>query len=280
MVNVLIMTAQIAKSSRSSDFFAAHPVFTHEDFVGAHSSNGRSPHTSNSILRYQVKAGRLVRIKRGIYATVPFGVQPSEFQPDPALVATHLRSDAVVAYHSALAFHGRAHSTWWYTQYMSAARVRSFVFRAVDFVGIQAPKVVRELDDFGGGVQTRPHAGGQVRVMSLERTLVDLLHSPEHGGGWEEIWRSLESVEYFDLERVVEFTLRMDSALTTARVGFILEQHRELWMVDAKHLNTLEAHALRQPSYLDRRRERGKLVHRWNLIVPERVLHRQWEEPL
>ena len=39
----------------------------------------------------------------------------------------------------------------------------------------------------------RPHAGGQVRVTSLERSLVDLLHSPEHGGGWEEIWRSLEA---------------------------------------------------------------------------------------
>lgn len=193
------MTAQTDKFVRPRDFFATHPVFTHAEFVAAHTAGGRNPLTSNSLLARQVTAGRLLRVKRGVYATVPVGADPRSFQPDPALVATHLRDDAVVAYHSALAFHGHAYSIWWRTQYLTAARVRPFTFRGIEFVGVQAPRVVRDLPDFGGGVQLRPHAGGQVRVTSLERSLVDLLHAPEHGGGWEDIWRSLESVEFFDL---------------------------------------------------------------------------------
>ncbi|MCK4304562.1 MAG: transcriptional regulator [Candidatus Eisenbacteria sp.] len=273
------MVAQTDKFVRPRDFFATHPVFTHADFVAAHTAGGRSPHTSNSLLAKQVACGRLLRVKRGVYATVPTGVQPNDFQPDPFLVATHLRDDAVVAYHSALAFHGHAYSIWWRMQYLTAARVRPFAFRVVEFVGVQAPRAGRDLPDFGGGVQVRPHAGGHVRVTSLERSLVDLLHAPEYGGGWEEIWRSLESVEFFDLAAVIEHVLRLGSALTTARVGFFLEQHREEWMVEDGHLEALAQHAPAQPSYLDRRRKTGKLIHPWNLIVPEQILHRLWEEP-
>ena len=273
------MATQNDKSIHPRDFFASHPVFTHAEFVAAHTAGGRSAHTSNSLLARQVAAGRLLRVKRGVYATVPAGVEPQGFQPDPSLIATHLRDDAVVAYHSALAFHGHAYSIWWRMQYMTAARVRPFSFREVEFVGVQAFRVVRDLSDFGGGVQLRPHAGGQVRVTSLERSLVDLLHAPEHGGGWEEIWRSLESVDFFDLAAVVEHALRLGSALTAARVGFFLEQHREVWMVEDRHLAALARHTPAQPSYVDRRRQPGKLIHPWNLIVPEQVLHRLWEEP-
>lgn len=115
-------------------------------------------------------------------------------------------------------------------------------------------------------------------MTTLERTLVDVLNLPEHGGGWEEIWRSLEAVEFFDLDAVVAYALKLKSALTVARVGFFLDQHREKLMVEDPHLKTLQAHIPKQPSYLDRRRESGKLVSRWNLLVPERVLSRAWEE--
>jgi hypothetical protein len=97
----------------------------------------------------------------------------------------------VVAYHAALAFHGKAYSAWRRVQYLTEERGRSLTFRGQEFVPVQAPLPVRLLPDFGGGVLWRPHAGSEVRVTSLERCLVDLLHVPEQGGGWEEIWRSL-----------------------------------------------------------------------------------------
>ncbi len=273
------MTAQNDKFPGLRDFFAARPVFTHAEFVAAHTSDGRSLNTSNNLLARQVAAGRLARVKRGIYATVPYGVKSKIFHPDPYLVATHLRKDAVVAHHSALSFHGHAYSVRWRMQYLTAARVRPFIFRGMEYVGIQASRSVRDLPEFGGGVLVRPHAGGKVRVTSLERTLVDLLHSPEQGGGWEEIWRSLESVEFFNLDMIIKHAFLLGSALTIARVGFFLDQHREELMVGDVHLDALARHVPSQPSYLDRRREQGRLVHPWNLIVPEQVLHRLWEEP-
>ena len=117
-----------------------------------------------------------------------------------------------------------------------------------------------------------------MRVTTLERTLVDVLDAPQHGGDWEEVWRSLESVEFFDLDAVVAYALQLGSALTVARVGFYLSQHREALMVDEGHLRELRARAPAQPRYLDGRREPGKLVQPWNLVVPARVLRREWAE--
>ena len=46
--------------------------------------------------------------------------------------------------------------------------------------------------------------------------MVDVLHSPALGGGWEEIFRSLSMVEFFDLDAVITYTLALDSAVTAA----------------------------------------------------------------
>ena len=73
---ILVMCARISKSSLARDFFAANPVFTHAEFVAAYTSGGRSEHTSNSLLAKHLAAGRLLRIRRSVYATVPPGVNP------------------------------------------------------------------------------------------------------------------------------------------------------------------------------------------------------------
>ncbi len=270
--------AKSASTPRTLDFFASHPVFTHEEFVAKRTTARRSRHTSNSLLAKYLRAGRLVHVRRGIYAAVPPGIDPNAFCPDPYLVACRLRQDAAVAYHSALEFHGRAYSVWKRYQYATAAKTQPCAFRGLEFIGIRVPLVVRRRKDFGGGVQTRPHAGGEIRVTSLERCLVDVLHAPDEGGGWEEIWRSLEMVEFFDLDAVLGLALALDSALTAARVGFFLDQHRDELMVDESHLARLESHRPKAPRYFDHRRRKGRLVSRWNLIVPEDIQKRSWEE--
>ncbi len=65
-----------------------------------------------------------------------------------------------------------------------------------------------------------------------------------------------------------------------ARVGLFLDQHRERLFVEPAHLDRLARRAPKDPRYLDTAREPGRLVHPWNLIVPEWVLDRRWGEVL
>lgn len=260
------------------EYFGLHPVFRFDEFAAAH--NGGPTHArSVAAVKQHVRAGNLVRIHRGLYAVVPFGFTPETVVVDPYVLAGQLAPDAVVAYHAALQFHGKAHSVYRRYSFLTRTRVKRFSFRGSEFVPVRVPPSLERLPEWGGGIVQRPRSGSKLRVTTLERTLVDVLDAPRHGGGWEEIWRSLESVEFFDLDAVIAYALARDSAVTVAKVGFYLEQHREQLMVEDVHLERLRARAPAHPMYLERgKREPGKLIRRWNLVVPERVLSRAWAD--
>lgn len=262
----------------SLDFFSTHPVFTHKEYLALRQTvDGRSPRTADSLLRQHQEKGRIVRVRRGLYVTVPPGTDKTGLHVDPYLLATKVADDATVAYHAALQFHGGTYAVWSRLTFLSCKNIRPFRFGGTDFVPVKPRRVIADKPEMGGGIKLEPHAGGSVRVTTCGRAMVDLLDVPNLGGGWEEIWRSLEMVEFFDLDAVIAYTLQLNSDLTTARVGFFLEQHRDDLFVNDGHLETLAKNAPMQKRYFDRSRTPGRLVHRWNLIVPEQVITRNWE---
>ena len=266
---------------KPTDYFDRHPVFRFEDFAAAHTAGGRrSRHTTASVLKQHVAGGRLLHLRRGLYASVPrgFEAEAGRYPVNPYHLATQLAPDAVVAYHAALDFYGTIYSVWNRFHYLTQSRQSRFRFRNEEFVPIQSPVALRDLPDWGGGITEREHAGGLVRITTPERTFVDVLHSPEYCGGWEEVWRCLEMFEILDTESVVAYTRKLNSELTAARVGFFLEQHREILMVETHHLDALRELAPERPRYLDSRRESGKLIKNWNLIISEYVLNQAWDE--
>lgn len=265
---------------KPQEFFANRPVFTYAEFVAALGREDRTKRTRDTLLAYYVKTGRLVHVRRGLYVTVPPGTDPARCPLDPYLLAAKLTDDAVLAYHTALEFHGKAHSVLEHFVYLTARRSRALVFRGLHFRAVPFPKVLRARDRDTLGVKAAERLGVTVRVTTLERTLVDLLDRPDLGGGWEEIWRSLESVEFFDLDQVVEYALVLDNATTAAKVGFYLRSHREALMVTDGHLKRLRDHRPKEPHYMDRAaRKPGRLAAEWNLVVPLEILEQSWEEP-
>ncbi len=263
--------------TRLQEFLATHPIFTKEDFVKALS--GGSPRTRDIQLGYYEKKGRLLRIRRGVYAAVPLGTPKDTFQPDPFLVAAKLAPGAILAYHTALRFHGKAQSHRSVLTFLTRHGTRPLSFKGVHFQGVRFPKALRTEKERLFGVQTADRQGLAVRVTSLERTLVDVLDRPALGGGWEEVWRSLESVEYFDLGVVTQYALLLGNATTIAAVGFFLEQHQKELMVEPSHLERLRKHRPRGRHYLDdRARKGGRLQSGWNLIVPREIVERSWQE--
>jgi predicted transcriptional regulator of viral defense system len=263
---------------RSETYFATHPVFTLEEFAAARPAGERSRNTTKNLLAKHVAAGRIQRVRRGLYAAVAPGLRPEEAPLDPYLLASKLADDAVIAYHAAVQFYGKSYSVWRRFHYLTDHRLRPLVVRGDEFVPVPTPATLRYRRDRGGAIERIAHAGGSVRVTTLERCLVDVLDAPERCGGWEEAWRSLELIEFFDLDQVVDYALRLGSAVTIARVGVYLDQHRDELMVDGAHLSELRRARPRQPRYFDAARTPGRLMHEWNLIVPDEILERRWEE--
>jgi predicted transcriptional regulator of viral defense system len=258
-------------------FLAKHPVFTRveiEDSLGEDYSSDRG--TANARLAYHVRAGHVLQLQRGLYASVPTGTDPSSFVPDPWLVASKLADDAVIAYRSAFQFHGRSHTVSDDVVFLSKAAIKPRQMHGHRFRRVPYPRALRDQDQVLFGVQTLDRLGQDVCVTSLERSLVDVLDRPDLGGGWEEIWRSADSVEYYDISQIVEYALLLRNATTAAKIGFFLQQHQEQLAVETRQLDRLREARSRQPHYLQRGRS-GRLIADWNLIVPEEILNRTWE---
>jgi len=187
--------------------------------------------------------------------------------------------DSVLPYHTAFDIHGFAYSIFQNFYFLTHKAIRKFEFQGAQFQALPFPMQLLEDQQENFGVTVMNREGLNIRVTSLERTLVDVLNHPEYGGGFEEIWLSYAMVPVLNLDKIIEYTLILDNATLIAKVGFFLEQHREQFKVDGHYLDLLQTKVPAQQHYLERsKRAHGKLVKRWRLIVPEKILNQEWEE--
>jgi len=261
------------------DFLARHPVFRQEEFEVFLKSRGSiSKRTKESVLRYYTQTGRLQRIHRGLYLTVPVGFTSKAISVDTFLITAKLTEDAVLAYHTALELHGKAYSTFGQFYYFSTHVVRPVQFQENRFMRVSFPAALRTERQRHFSVIQIERSGQKVYVASLERTLVDVLDRPDLGGGWEEVWRSLESVEFFNIDQIIEYALLLNNATTIAKVGFYLESHRETLSVTEDHLARLRKRKPESPHYLVRKNKDSRFISTWNILVPEEILKKSWQE--
>ena len=262
------------------NFFIQNPVFTTSEFseyLGR--KEKRNVSTRDNLLAYHVNKGHLLRVKQGLYAVVLPGMATMDFSVDPYLLASRMAEDAVLAYHTALDFHSKSYSIYNQFLYLTKHSVRKVSFRNYTFKAVRPPKPLIDQNQSKFGVVSQERNGLKIEVTSLERTLVDLFDKPHLGGGWEEVWRSLESVEFFNINEVIEYALLLSNATTVAKVGFFLEKNQKRLFVDKKDLQQLKKEIPKQPHYMDKKLK-GKLVKQWNLIVPEKILEKSWGEVL
>jgi predicted transcriptional regulator of viral defense system len=263
-------------------FFRKHPVLTGEELDIYLSATGeRSSRAKESLLTYHRKVGHLVLVRRGPYGVIPPGADQETYPVNPFLVAAKLAGDSVLSHHTALEIHGHAYSVREQITYSASHPVARFSFRSHVFRGVRFPHALCSAGKENFGVNMVDQSGMEAPVTSLERTLVDVLEPPrpDLSGSWEEIYRSLESFQFFDLDKVIEYALLLGNKTTTAKVGFFLEQHSESLMVTEDHLKSLENNLSRQPHYLENTmRYHGKLIKRWKLVIPDALLEQTWGE--
>lgn len=262
------------------DFLTTHPVFTHKEFVDfLYTQGSNNIRTRETILRHYINTGRLLRIRRGLFLTVPRAITPEECPVDPYLIASRISPDSVLAYHTALELHGKSYSTYDEFVHLTESGSRPLLFRDLRFKSVTFPNKLKNKGMELFDVITVERSGMDVQVTSLERTLVDELDRPLLSGTWEEIWRSLELVEFFDIDKVVAYATLLGNSTTSSKVGFFLEQYKDRLMPNDQHFNQLRSLKPLKPHYMTREgRRSGRLVKEWNLIVPNEILEKQWEE--
>lgn len=259
-------------------FFEAHPIFRYEEFSAFMTAAGTTrPESSRQQLSYHQKAGHLIHIRKFLYAVKPMFSQ--EHWVDPYLITSRATADSIIAYHTALELHGIAYTTFNEFTFLANRQVSPFDYEGQRFRAVIQPKALRNNDHTDYGVYVMQRGGLSIKLTCLERTIVDVLDRPDLGGGWEEIWRSLDNVTQLDAARLIEYALLLNNATTIAKVGYFLEQRPSHFNLEKTPFDKLLTHIPKQPHYMSRESGEGKYIEKWQLIVPLAIINRTWEEP-
>ena len=179
-----------------------------------------------------------------------------------------------------LQYNGAGYSVWNRAVYASQRPLKPLVRKDCMVVGVSFPTALRRKREVNVETETALCYGTEVRAAMLERAVVDCLDRPYLSGGWEEIGRALELVEdRLRIDCLVAYACKLNNAFTNAKVGYFLDLYQESLAFHPQETEDLLRRAPRQPRYLDHRgRTKGRLIAKWNLIVPSWVHEHLWDE--
>lgn len=217
-----------------------------------------APHKSANYINNLRRKGYLQKIRKGLHAIVPPKLVGEEFKPDKFLVASKLKDDYYLAYHSALELHGVAQSAY-KTVWISCKNPSpSFSYQGIDY------QFVTSKHDFGLTQMQRQN--NSLRVSDREKTLLDCIRRPKYAGGWEELVKSIESFPSITSERLLGYLEKFSEQGLYQKTGFVLK-NIEL-PIPEETIAKLQSHVGQRTYYIDKDKQ-SHYVSAWNLMVPD-----------
>lgn len=209
-----------------------------------------------SFLKHSIKKGTIKQVKKGLYALIDpsiGNIYATKFQ-----IASALFDDSYFSYHEALEYYGLASQSFisQFT-YLSKNHANDFEFEDV----IYHSKISRcnlEIED-----HMKENA---IRVVSLERAIVDSIDNFHLSGGLEEVELALDSCPKLDARRVMSLLKFYDKIFLYQKVGYLFEKHfgdaipQSFYEECSSKIGTKKV-------YLECAPGKSKFISKWNLFV-------------
>lgn len=218
--------------------------------------------TAKSLIRNLLLNGYIKRIKHNLYAVCDVAFRntiPSQYE-----IASKIKKDAYISYHSALEYYGVKNQVFYQVYVATEKRFPDFEFEGITY------KYINSKYNFGI-MQER-----SVRVTDKERTVIDCIDRPELAGGNEELFVCLELMIGLDEDKMLQYLKQYNSPRLYAKVGFMLELLNEHFGLSEKMIEECRKNIHQGTCYFDSetRKQKSKYISKWNLIVPEIFLTR------
>ena len=210
-----------------------------------------------------VERGDIERVRSGLYvATSGPGADGSPDVADRYTIASKVREEYYLGFHTALELHGCAYS--WFNS-VTVCLGPGAHFKPFEFQGTAYRPALTDRPRLGTEVIDRN--GHRVTVSNPTRTFLDCLDRPNLAGGWEEVLKSLESLPGVQADELVSILRVFDKRILFRKAGRVLEllgpnMYYEGVLETVE--DALEEEVGGQPLYMDRRSP-GPLNERWNV---------------
>lgn len=209
-----------------------------------------------SFLKRAIKSGRIKQVKKGLYALVDpstGGVYANKFQ-----IASRLFDDSYFSYHDALEYYGLATQSFvsQFT-YLTHVRVNHVDFDDIIYyskISVCNLEIIDHVKENG------------VRVVSLERAIIDSIDNYHLGGGLDEVEMAIQASQKLNIEKVIMLLEFYNKAFLYQKVGYLFEKYYGEKIPKSFYELCLSKIGTKR-MYLDCTPGRTKLISKWNLIV-------------
>lgn len=213
--------------------------------------------TAKSMIRNLLLSGYIKRVKHNLY--VLCSIEHKSTIPDQYMIATKIKEDAYISYHSALEYYGVKNQVFYEMYVSTKKRFTNFEFEGITY------KYVNSKYNFGI-VQY-----GKVKVTDKERTFIDCIDKVELAGGNEELILCLELFGKLDGEKILKYLKKYNSSKLYIKVGFFLELFKEHYGIKQSIIEKCKKKISDKKVYFNEetKRMKSKYIKDWNLVVPK-----------
>ncbi len=185
-------------------------LFTLEEAANVLGKKG----AASELLRNYVDKGLVCKVRRNLYGVT--NPATGHILADWSEIGSSITPSSYISYHSALEYYGLANQMFYDVYVSSESRFNDFEFdgRTYRYCGSGSEKGI-----------TTPLMSGNVKVTTLERTVIDCIDRIDRSGGTEELLQSIRSVQYLDENRLLEILEDYNKATLYKKTGFVLEHY-------------------------------------------------------
>lgn len=219
-----------------------------------------------------VKKKWILKLKRGLYIIVPLdiGVKGADsFIMHNFVIASKLVEPYYIGYWSALNHYGFSDQIPVTTFIATTKAKKGLKILDTSYLFVQ----VSESRFFGS--HDIEIEGEKVKISDKNKTITDCLDHPEHGGGMDEIARSIYfSMEEIDIKKIVKYALKIGNVTIIKRLGYILdtcgllEKYRAVF----EKIELSKGYSLFDPISP----KKGKHNERWLLLINRDIKPERW----
>ena len=213
-----------------------------------------SPEAANYTIYKYLARGYIERVKRDMYVVISLETkQPvlSRYQ-----IGCKLFEDAVISHHSAFEVYGYGNQVFYEVYVATKNR-----FLDMDYDSITYHRV--EKKDYLDVITV-----GNVRVTSLEQTIIDSLRDFEKIAGLEEVARCIQLVPSVKEDKLLECLRKNQNGFLYQKCGYMFEQLQETLQLSDAFYWECEKNASKSKRYLIKEPGNFILNEKWRLYTP------------
>lgn len=214
---------------------------------------GKTCIANNLIYEYQ-KKGLIEQVKRDYYVVISLETkQPvlSRYQ-----IGANMYSDACLTHHSAFEVYGYGSQVFYECFVATDKRFTDFEYNGVLYRRVERKPNI--------DVVTQEN----LRMTSIEQTVVDSIRDYEKIAGLEEVIRCMMLIPGLSEEKVLECIARNKNGFLFQKCGYIFNELKDEFHFSESFFDECERHSSKAKRYLLKDLEENVYQERWKLYTP------------